>query len=71
MSAIVKISTAKSPLREVHMAIRAKRQEANRLRNEVEDLLDCLDVLEARTENKGKKNLALSQARERLKLAKC
>jgi len=50
------------------MAIYAKRQEANRLREEVEDLVDYLDALVARAESKGKKRLTLSQARERLKL---
>lgn len=68
MSATVKVSTVKSPLREVRIAIYAKRQEANRLREEVEDLVDYLDALVARAESKGKKRLTLSQARARLEL---
>jgi hypothetical protein len=39
-----------------------------RLKEEVEDLLDCLDALEAREESIGKKRLTLTQARARLNI---
>lgn len=69
MPVTAKTSTADSALKSVRQAIRQKRAEARRLHEDVEDLLDCLDALEARADGAGKKRFSLTQARARLSIA--
>jgi hypothetical protein len=39
------------------------------LREQMEDLIDCLDLLEARARNKGKRTYTMDEVRKRLRLA--
>jgi hypothetical protein len=43
-------------------------KEISRLREAVEDLLDYLDLLEARAKNKGKRTYKTDEVRDRLRL---
>ena len=60
------ISTGKRPT----LATQKRRvvKEISRLREEVEDLMDYLDLLEARAKNKGKKTYTTDEVRSHLGL---
>jgi len=47
--------------REIDQTVRKKRQQLSEIRAEVEDLLDYLDVLEARAKDAGKPRLTHDQ----------
>ena len=47
--------------REITRTVRQKRQQLSLIREEVENLLDCLAVLEARAKDAGKPRLAMTR----------
>jgi hypothetical protein len=51
--------------REIDQTVRKKRQQLSEIRAEVEDLLDYLDVLEARAKDAGKPRLTHDQIKKR------
>ena len=51
--------------REIDQTVRQKRQQLSEIRAEVEDLLDYLDVLEARAKDAGKPRLTHDQTKKR------
>jgi len=51
--------------REIDQTVRQKRQQLSEIRAEVEDLLDYLDVLEARAKDAGKPRLTHDQMKTR------
>ncbi|TMP91230.1 MAG: hypothetical protein E6L08_11660 [Verrucomicrobia bacterium] len=51
--------------REIDQTVRQKRQQLSEIRAEVEDLLDYLDVLEARAKDAGKPRLTHDQMKKR------
>jgi len=51
--------------REIDQTVRKKRQQLSEIRAEVEDLLDYLDVLEARAKDAGKPRLTHDQMKKR------
>jgi NTP pyrophosphatase (non-canonical NTP hydrolase) len=55
----------KAAKEEITRAIREKRRQLQNIREEVEDLLDHLDVLEARARDEGKPRLTHSQVKKR------
>jgi len=51
--------------REIDRKVREKRQQLSVIREEVEDLLDYLDVLEARARDTGKPRLSHDEVKKR------
>jgi len=51
--------------REIDQTVQKKRQQLSEIRAEVEDLLDYLDVLEARAKDAGKPRLTHDQMKKR------
>ena len=51
--------------REIDQTVQKKRQQLSEIRAEVEDLLDYLDVLEARAKDAGKPRLTHDQTKKR------
>ena len=51
--------------REIDRTVRQKRQQLSVIREEVENLLDYLDVLEARTKDAGKPRLSHDEVKKR------
>ena len=51
--------------REIDRKVREKRQQLSVIREEVEDLLDYLDVLEARVRDTGKPRLSHDEVKKR------
>ena len=54
--------------REVTRMIRSKREQLASIREEVEELLDYLDVLEARAHDRGKPRLSHTEVKQRFGL---
>ncbi len=52
--------------REIGQTVREKRQALAAIREEVEDLLDYLDVIEARAKDDGKPRLSQDEVKRRL-----
>ena len=61
------ISTAKKPA--FHTQKKIVLREVSKLREEIEDLMDYLDLLEARARNEGKLRYTTAQVRKKLGLA--
>ena len=51
--------------REISRKVRQKREELTAIRQEIEDLIDYLDVLQARVRDSGKLRLSQEQVRKR------
>lgn len=51
--------------RDVARVVREKRRQLTSIRDEVENLLDCLDLLEARSKNSGKPRLTHAEMKKR------
>jgi hypothetical protein len=51
--------------REIGRTVRQKRRQLSQIREEVEDLLDYLDVLEARTRDAGKPRISHEDIKKR------
>lgn len=51
--------------REIGRAVRQKRRQLSEIREEVEDLLDYLDVLEARARDAGKPRISHEEIKKR------
>jgi hypothetical protein len=51
--------------REIGRTVQKKRQQLSEIRDEVEDLLDYLDVLEARAKDVGRSRLSHDQVKKR------
>ena len=64
-SEIAKTCMTKILEREIDQTVRKKRQQLSEIRAEVEDLLDYLDVLEARAKDAGKPRLTHDQMKKR------
>ena len=60
------MSMTKTLQREIGKTVREKRQELSAIREEVEDLLDYLDVLDTRTKDKGRPRLSHEEVKRRL-----
>ena len=59
----------KTAAKEITRTIGQKRKQLTALREEVEDLLDYLDLLEARAHDQGKRRLSQAEARKRYGMA--
>jgi hypothetical protein len=55
----------KTLVREIDRAVRQKRRELSQIREDVEDLLDYLDVLEARAKDAGKPRISHEEVKKR------
>ena len=53
--------------REIGRAVRQKRQQLSEIRDEVEDLLDYLDVVEARAKDAGKPRVSQEDVKKRFR----
>ena len=51
--------------REIGRTVREKRQQLSKIRDEVEDLFDYLDVLEARAQDNGKRRVTHGEIKKR------
>jgi len=51
--------------REIGRTVRQKRRELSQIREEVEDLLDYLDILEARAKDAGKPRISHDEIKKR------
>ena len=59
----------KTVTKEISRVIGQKREQLAAIREEVEDLLDYLDLIEARTRDKGKPRLSHDAVKKRYRLA--
>jgi tRNA U34 5-carboxymethylaminomethyl modifying GTPase MnmE/TrmE len=64
-SEIAKTCMTKTLEREISRTVRQKRQQLSTIREEVENLLDYLDVLEARSKDAGKPRLSHAEVKKR------
>jgi hypothetical protein len=55
----------KTAQRDVVRIVREKRRQLTSIREEVEDLMDCLDLVEARAKNGGKPTISHEEMKKR------